>query len=382
MTSDGIAESMTGALRGSRQHAHLATADTFRHRLALRLHMTRQLGPLTLDQVSYLVERAGIRDCRAGETVLDSRDAARYHLLVLQGEVEVRRRRRGNSDAMSRYVALRPIDVMGGFALLNAVTRELRAQASTDCRCLLIDADLVDAFLGWNEQFSQLRHTKPALWRWASAMRDISLFSRIPPHRLEAVVRCMSIRVVEAGATVVRAGQAAEHYFTVETGEAEAWRYDPVTDSEALVARFAAGDAFGGEILMPDDRYATTVRMARTGRLRVLAKSDLEALVTGALQPELPATQARAMLETGAARLLDCRSGLAVLEPRIPGAIGMPLERLRWDMHDLDHDTHYIICCRAGHLARVAAFLLQQRHYRATVLTGGVNAWPYGLEWS
>ena len=144
MKADTISRPLSRALHGIRKHASNTTADSFRHRLALRLHVARLLGPLSLDQVRYLVDRAQLHDYRAGEAVLDSTDAGRYQLLVLQGEVRVQRREPGNGDATDRPVTLQPMDVMGGFALLNAVTRKQRAIAVSDARVLLLDADLAD----------------------------------------------------------------------------------------------------------------------------------------------------------------------------------------------------------------------------------------------
>lgn len=381
MKAENISRPLTRALHGIRKHASSTAADSFRHRLALRLHVARLLGPLSLDQVRYLVDRAQLHDYRAGESVLDSTDAGRYQLLVLQGEVRVRRREPGNGCATDRPVTLRPMDVMGGFALLNAVTRKQRATAISDARVLLIDADLADALLGWNEQCRSLKHTDPDLWQWASAMRDLRLFSRIPPYRMEAVIRSMAVQPVEAGQVVVRSGAPVSHYYTLEAGEAELWSRDPVTGSERCTAQLIPGDAFGHEVLEPGSRHGVTVRMVTPGRLRILAKADLEELTAGAVQEEVSASQARAMHATGTGRLLDCRCGLEVLEPRIPGALGLPLDQLRWDMHALDRGTHYIVCCRSGLLARVAAYLLRLQHYRATPLAGGINAWPYELEW-
>lgn len=381
MSNDTTAWSLTAALRSRGKRNLAVTAESSRYRLALRIHMARQLGGLTLAQVGYLVEQARIRECRAGETVLDTLDAARYHLVVLQGEVEVQRRVPDSGHPVRKHARLRPVNVMGGFALLNAVTRELHAAAVSDCRCLLIDADLADALQAWNEQLGSMKRTDPELWRWASGLRDVSLFSQIPPYRLKAVLRSMSVLQVPAGGALFRAGEPADRYFTLEKGEAEIWCCDPAAGEDICVARLEPGDSFGDWMKLPDGRYTTTVRMATHGRLRVLAKVDFEALVAGALQQEIPVTQARAMLEAGSARLLDCRSGLAMLEPRIPGALGMPLDRLRWDMDELDHGTHYIVCCRNGRLARVAAYLLKQRHFSASVLAGGINAWPCALEW-
>lgn len=381
MIAGTLSRPLTRALQSIRKQDGSSAADSFRKHLALRLHMARLLGPLTLDQVRYLVARAQLHDCRAGETVLDRKDAARYHLLLLQGEVKVQRRASGNRNATRRHVTLKPMDAMGGFALLNAVTREQCATAVSDGRILLIDADLTDALVGWNQQFGSLNRTDPALWQWVAAMRDVRLFSRIPAYRREAVIRSMDVRPVAVGDVVVRSGERVDHYYSLEAGEAGLWRCDPVTGREQCMARLGPGDAFGDEVLVPDSRHGATVRMVTAGRVRVLARADLEALTGGALQQEVSASQARAMLETGAARVLDCRCGMEVLEPRIPGALGLPLDHLRWDMHTLDRGIHYIVCCRSGLLARVAAFLLRQQHIQATPLAGGINAWPYELEW-
>lgn len=380
MSRNAIRSSLALAWHEIRKRAHHTPTEGFRRGLALRLHMLRQLGGLTLQQVNLLVDRASVRNFQADETVLDSMDAARYHLLVLQGEVEVQLRQTGSGGRARRNIRLRPLDVMGGFALLNAASPQLRATAVDDCRCLLIDADLADTLQAWNEQVSHLKRTDPDIWRWASGLRDVSLFCRIPPYRLEAVLKSMPALQLPAGATLFRAGELADRYYTLDSGEAEIWCYDPAAGEEVCVARLVSGDSAGDWMHSPDGLHTTTVRMTTPGRLRVLAKGDFMSLVDGALQQDMAVTQARALLETGSARLLDCRSGLAMLEPRLPGALGVPLDRLRWDIHELDHDTHYIVCCRSGRLARVAAYLLQQTHFRASVLAGGINAWPC-VEW-
>ncbi|MDX1698628.1 MAG: hypothetical protein R3308_10095, partial [Thiohalobacterales bacterium] len=118
MKSNAIRESLSVAWREIRSRAQNTPAQSFRHSLALRLHMQRLLGPLTLEQVSSLVENARLRNFRAGDTVLESFEAARYHLLVLQGEVEVEHWRRGDSGRGQRHSRLRPLELLGGFSLL------------------------------------------------------------------------------------------------------------------------------------------------------------------------------------------------------------------------------------------------------------------------
>jgi CRP-like cAMP-binding protein len=379
MKSGNLTRPLTRALQGIRKQNGRPATDAFREHLALRMHLARLLGSLSLDQVRYLVERAKVLAFRAGETVLDDREAARNHLLLLRGTVRIQQGEAGKGTA-GGHTLLQPMDVMGGFAFLNANRREQGVTAASHGHALLIDADLADALLGWNELFSVLKHQDPKLWQWIYTMRDVRVFSRIPAYRLDAVIRNMTEQPVAKGTVVARAGDPADAYHTLQAGQAEVWRRNPVTDREECAARLGPGEAFGAETGVQDARYTSTVRMVTAGRLRSLSREDLEAATAGSVDLGFDAATAREMLETGTARLLDCRYGQEVLQPRIPGARVMPLDRLRWEMHGLDHGMHYIVYCRSGGLAQVAAHLLRECHFRATALAGGIEHWPYGLE--
>jgi rhodanese-related sulfurtransferase len=381
MRSNAIRESLSVAWREIRSRAQNTPAQSFRRSLALRLHMQRLLGPLTLEQVSSLVENARLRNFRAGDTVLESFEAARYHLLVLQGEVEVEHWQRGNSGRRQRHSRLRPLELLGGFSLLGATSRQLRATAVSAGRCLLIDADMADAIAGWNEQFNLMKLDDPAPWRGVSAMRNVRAFDRIPPGRVEAVVRRMAVRSVPPGTLLASEGDPVDGLMIIEAGQAEACYRDPETGHASHLVGLGAGDVIDRHMQERDGCQAVSIRMVTPGRLRVISTQELESLTQGADEAVVPASQARAMLETGQARMLDCRCGLEVLEPRIPGAIGIPLDRLRWDISQLDRGVHYLVYCRAGRLSSVAAHLLQRQGFRASPLAGGLNAWPYELEW-
>lgn len=364
-----------------RKNGRTACRKSFRCSLALRLHMLRLLGPLSLDQVIYLTERARIRDYRPAEVILEGAAASRYHLLVLQGDVEVQRRFAGRNGAYSHYCALQPTEEMGGFAFLKTVTGDVRATAGSAARCLLIDADLADELLGWCEHFAPLKQTHPGLWRRASRMRDVSMIFQLPPGNLETAVRSMAVLEVVAGGTVVTAG-AAEGYYSIEEGEADVWRTDPLTGEPRLVAQLGPGDAIGGASLEDSGSRNVSVRMLRRGRLRYLSKVDFDALAAGGAREEVSAEKAYAMMVNGKARMLDCRTGVEMQDARIPGSICIPLDRLRWELRELDPTIRYVVYCRSGRLSRVAAAIMQQRGISATTLAGGVNAWPYALEWA
>lgn len=365
------------AMPGSDRNRH---SSAFLKSLALRLHMARLLGPLTLDQLTYLVENGSLKDCKAGETVIDAGTVSHCHLIVLEGEVEVRRSEGAdNNDSQLSCSRLRPVDTIGGFAFMNAPARPVSVTAMTDARCLLIDIESVDELLGWYPQFSHLKRVNPLLWQRASRIHDISLFYRIPPYQLESALRCLVPLEADDGETVISEGEAAEYYYAIEEGNAEAWCTDPVTGKVKRVAEFGPGDAFGMDVSLQPG-YRMSVRMLTPARLLMLSRADFEALAARDMHDELSAESARALVDTGQVVLLDCRSYPELRESRIPGAISIPLDRLAWDLHTLDADVTYVVCCRNGLRSRAAAHLLRTRHIKAHSLAGGLNAWPYELE--
>ena len=67
-------------------------------------------------------------------------------------------------------------------------------------------------------------------------------------------------------------------------------------------------------------------------------------------------------------------------ESRIPGAPLIPLDRLRWGVHQLDPEATYIVYCRSGRRSKAGAFLLRERNIKALSMIGGIRDWPYEVD--
>lgn len=355
-------------------------SSQFLKSLALRLHMMRLLGPLTLDQLTFLVKNGKVIDCMAGDCVIDTDAVKRYHLVVLEGEVEIQRSVYSTSDNSGQFCSrLVPADVIGRFAFMNAPVRPVSVTAITKSRCLLIDAESVDEQLGWYPQINHLKRDNPLLWQRAARIRSVSLFYRMPPYQLEPALHHLTSREASTGETVIREGEAAEYYYAIEAGNAEAWCTDPITGKAECVAELGPGDAFGLEIPL-QSCYRMTVKMLTHGRLLTFGRTDFEELAARDMHDVITAESASALVGASEARLLDCRSSLELQESSIPSAVTIALDRLAWNIHTLDIDATYVVCCRNGLRSRIAAHLLRVRHIKAHALAGGLNAWPYELE--
>jgi glyoxylase-like metal-dependent hydrolase (beta-lactamase superfamily II)/rhodanese-related sulfurtransferase len=124
------------------------------------------------------------------------------------------------------------------------------------------------------------------------------------------------------------------------------------------------------------------LRLARVGVDTVVGEvSDLHEL---SAHPELTGTQSR-LTAAQAAEALDGVPGLQVLDVRgpgeledgaLPGAVNLPLPRLREHLGELDRHRPVLVNCAGGYRSSVAASLLRAEGFTdVSDLLGGWNAW-------
>jgi rhodanese-related sulfurtransferase len=94
----------------------------------------------------------------------------------------------------------------------------------------------------------------------------------------------------------------------------------------------------------------------------------------------LSAADAKALLDRGLAKLIDCRYDMEFEESRIPGARLVPLDKLRQGVWSIDPEGSYIVYCRSGRRGKAAAYLLKERGIKALSLSGGIKDWPYAVD--
>jgi len=350
--------------------------------LAKRLRMTRLLGPLSTTQLTCLLEQSGITTAHAGEIIINENKAMHDHILLVEGEVEAQRTWLVESGNDQSYTwTIRADENEESFAFLGAANN-IRARALTDIRYIMINADTIDVLLGWSQQFAADMEHDPELRRRMNLVKQITIFHEVPLENAREVFRRMYPKEVHPGETVVKERDKGDCYYLIDSGEAEVMRTDPFTDETGCVAKLGPGDAFGEEALLQDAYRNATVTMTTPGSLLVLDKDDFDELIKTNLVEEISADRALEMVTQGEARWLDCRYGMEYEESRISGASLIPLDRLRWDVHQLDPDITYIVYCRSGRRSKAGAFLLRERNINALSMAGGIRDWPFEVDTS
>jgi len=321
------------------------------------------------DHLAALLAHSPRRRARSGEWLSDPEAGLRDPLVLLAGELEVRRSWTGaDGEIRTQAWRLAPNADGPGFSLLGA-GGGTQVRALTDADFIVIPGDELDQMLGW----SHLGGNRLPL-------RHLKVFHEVPLENIQQAFERMVERPVAEGETIVTQGEPGDSYYIILSGQAEVWVTDPLTDETTRAAVLCDADAFGEEALLLEGSRTATVKMISPGRLLALAKGDFDELLKPRMVAEVDAAAAHEMLQRGQAKLLDCRYEMEYDESHIPGALLVPLDRLRREgVFALDPEPLHIVYCRSGRRSKAAAFLLRERGIRALSLRGGIQNWPYEL---
>jgi len=263
------------------------------------------------------------------------------------------------------------------------------AIALTEIQIVRIDLDLLDIMMTW-DQLAGLENTgaqnntsNSETKRDATAwMGDTSAFSagklqngtfsRLPTANIEEMFRRMTNISVKAGQVIIRQGAEGDYYYLIENGTALVSRAASPGDAPVVLAELNAGDAFGEEALVSDNKRNATVTMKTDGSLLRLNKTDFVELLKAPLINQVSMADAKTKVAQGAI-WMDVRLASEYKFDHLPNAINMPLNQIRNLTDELDKTKQYIVYCQTGRRSSAAAFVLVQHGFNVLVLDGGTR---------
>lgn len=206
-----------------------------------------------------------------------------------------------------------------------------------------------------------------------AGIRACEVFRECAAEHVERMLNRMETVAVRDGDVVIREGEEGDSYYLLATGTAKVTRHLRNEAKPHEVAQFLRPTGFGEDALISIGKRNATVTMTSDGILMRLSKDAFDRYVKDPMISWASGAEARAMVEKGA-RWVDVRPPEHASQPRIAGAIPLPLEDLRDHVAALDKDTTYVCFCTDGRLSSTAAFLLRQYGLHAVVVRDGLGA--------
>lgn len=205
--------------------------------------------------------------------------------------------------------------------------------------------------------------------QWMMELLANPAFSRVPASHYPGLLASFRPLQADAGARVIRQGEAGDAFYLIRSGRARVTRTAP-SGQDIVLAELGPGQTFGEEALLSGAPRNASVTLLTPGQLMYLEAKAFHTLLASALVKGLPAPVALDWLRRGA-QLVDVREPEACAADALPGALHLPLFLLRMRLGELDRTRPCIVYCDDGRRSATATFLLVQRGFDAHLLLGG-----------
>ena len=320
----------------------------------------------------YLARKTALRELSAGRLLFKEGENDKRTYFLVRGIIELL------LDGRS-VLTLRGGTPEARNPIGPSVPRRYSARVVSDtAQFLSIDSDLLDTMLTWDQTgtyvVDELHHNEedvPSTDDWMTTLLQSKAFHRIPPANIQAIFMRMQRVDYQVGDVVIKQGDEGDYFYVIVKGTCLVTRETPLSKEGIKLAELGMGDTFGEEALISDAKRNATVSMLTPGTLMRLAKDDFRTLLNEPMLEWVDYSQAQAIVGRGG-KWLDVRLPSEFENYHVEDAINVPLYFIRLKLKTLDRNTHYVVCCDTGRRSSAAAYILNERGFRASVLKGGI----------
>jgi CRP-like cAMP-binding protein len=340
----------------------------------LELSILKTFSPLDglkAENLHALARKTQILELDSGRLLFKQGDTDKRTFYLVAGSVELR--------ADDRLVGtVRAGTPEARAALAPGLPRKFTARAANDIEYIMIDSDLLDVLLTWDQtgQYEVTELQSDGLdvsGDWMTTLLQTKAFHRIPPANIQAIFLRMQRINYRARDIVIKQGTEGDYFYVVVAGKCVVTRETPLNKEGIKLAELGPGDSFGEEALIAEAKRNATVTMATDGTLMRLGKHDFQTLLNEPLLQWVDHDMAKEIVANGG-KWLDVRLPSEFQNFRIDEAVNIPLYFIRLKLNALDKNVQYVVCCDTGRRSSAAAYILSERGFEAYVLRGGLAA--------
>lgn len=256
------------------------------------------------------------------------------------------------------------------FALNQCNPHQASAVAKSRVQVLTIEREFLDLLLTWSQsgEYSltglQDHHIdvdgEDDGVDWMSNLLRSPLLQQVPPANIQQLFAHFETLEFDAGAVVIREGDAGDYFYVIESGSAQVTSKGSNSSVELI-----AGQYFGEEALVGETLRNATVTMMSSGKLMRLNKAAFTTLLQ---EPVLRYISFDDIAAPEGGQVVDVRLPIEFRQNSVPGSVNLPLGRLRKQLQQFSQGQRLVVTDDGGHRSQVAAHLLCQAGFDSYIL--------------
>ena len=325
------------------------------------------LGDLDTERFNKIAKSCTVEQYDAGTRLFQIGDRDNRTIYLMSGQVSLTFR-----SGTERIITAETNQARN--ALVPEQPRQATAVAKTPITLLIIDSDILDQVLHWNDngyEISELEVDEDN--DWMTMFLQSKAFLKLRAQNIQALMMRLEEIPVKAGHVIVKQGDDDGYYYIVKRGKCRVTRKPTPSSAEIEVAVLGVGAGFGEEALIMHDSRGATVTMIENGQLMRLTRSDFTRLLA---EPLVQVFAYKDLVRNPKSVFLDVRAYEEYVRDGIRNSENCPLAELRGKIGNFDSHKQYVMVSNDGGRASAAAFLLCQQGLDAVVLERGLFGLP------
>ncbi len=336
------------------------------------------LNILTSDNLQQLLSFVQHKKYAPGEVIFSVGEANAYYTYLYKGTLSL------HAEDGSKDILEAKANTSNSlqYEIDPHKVHRVTAKSQTKVELLLFDSVFLEMLLPSDCSARDVPHKnkgnkKDAVNRNATLSKDklqalflsIPVFQRLSEENLDKVLDALEKVIVSKGDKILEQGDDSHDYYYIQEGQVDIHQH--LESGIENIFHLQAGKSFGEEAAASSERRNATVIAATDCILWCLPQSAFLSLILDPLVPRLARKEAMQKISHGSI-WLDVRTEEEYNEGALLGSLHIPLFEIRSQIDTLEEDEHYIVCCDTGSRSSAAAFLLLERGFSVSVISGGL----------
>ncbi|MCU7834039.1 MAG: cyclic nucleotide-binding domain-containing protein, partial [gamma proteobacterium symbiont of Taylorina sp.] len=343
------------------------------------INIVRQFQPfdsLNIEKVKEIIEKSAVQKLPVGRTLFSQGDKDKWVIYLLSGTIELK-------QADGNIILIEAGTDSAKHAVSNIIPRLASAQTKTEISILIIDRDLLDLLLNWNNSSSiEVSDLNEDDEDWMTRFLQSNAFLQLPPANIQALMMRLHEEPLTQGDVIIKENSLTDDkFYIIQQGICIVTKTNPVNEKEVTLAHLHQGDSFGEEALITGGFRGASVTMQTDGVILTLDKKDFIELLVSPLIHRIKMKNLDNLLLDEQYELIDVRNENEYAANKLNNAqYNIPVNLIRSQLETLNIEKHYIIYSNHENRSSAGAFLFIQQGYECSILEEGLGKLELSLD--
>lgn len=322
----------------------------------------------SIKKVKEIIHKSTVQKLPADRILFQYGDNDEWTIYLLSGKINLKRPDRKTQVIEADTESARN-------SISNQIPRIATATSQTDITILIIDRSLLQVILNHNDGGIEVAGIDDDDEDWMTRFLQSNAFLQLPAANIQALMMRLHEEHLSAGSVIIKENSPSDDkFYIIQEGTCLVTKTNQSNGKEITLAQLDYGTGVGEEALITGGVRSASVIMETDGIIMTLEKKDFLDLLVEPLIHRIKENELQEYISTDDSLLVDVRSENEFKHNQLDNtAYNIPIQLIRSQLEQLDHEMHYIVYSNNESRSSAAAFLFIQQGFDCSILEGGIG---------